>query len=198
MRMILMNSIICADMAYSHIDFVFEKSASILNYYHQYSNMIEMHTLSKNFSLPGWRLAFVLGNPEIIRVVAESKLLFDTGAFMVTQKAAAYAIQNYKNIIPKVRGEYEYRSRYMYKKLSELGYNVCEPKGTYFLWIKVPDGHTGRSYAQYLLETKKILVLDGAMFGPKGKSFVRLALTEPVSVLEEVIHKMGTSTTSHR
>jgi LL-diaminopimelate aminotransferase len=187
------NIFLCADMAYSHINFFTERSASILKYYPQYNNMIEIHTVSKNFSIPGWRLGFALGNPEVIEVIAESKSLFDTGAFMVTQKAAAYAIENHKNIIPTVRKEYKSRSLYMYKKLSELGYSVFRAKGTYFLWIKVPNNHTGTSYAQYLLEKKKILLLDGAMFGPKGKEFVRLALTEPVDILEKVADKLGES-----
>lgn len=184
------NIFLCADMAYSHINFTEKKSPTLLKYYSKYNNMIELHTLSKNFSLPGWRLAFALGNPDILKTVSESKSIFDTGAFMVLQKAVAYALRNHRNIIPNVQKEYERRSTYIFQQLSELGYTVFKPKGTYFLWIQVPEGHTGASYSHYLLEHKKILLLDGGMFGPKGRAYVRLALTEPVVVLKKVVQEL--------
>lgn len=184
------NIFLCADMAYSHINFTEKKSPTILKYYHHHNKMIELHTISKNFSLPGWRIGFALGNPDVLQTMLESKSIFDTGGFMVTQKAGAYAIKNYKSIIPNVVKTYEARSSYMYQRLSALGYTIFKAEGTYFLWIKVPTGYTGESYAQYLLKQKKVLLLDGKMFGPKGINYVRLALTESISVLEDVIKGM--------
>lgn len=184
------NILLCSDMAYSHINFSDFSTPSILKYYFKYQNMIEIHSMSKNFSLPGWRIGFVLGNQLFINAIEKSKAVFDTGAFMVLQKTVAYALRQHKAIIPKIRNEYKVRSEFMYSKLLDLGFKVFKPDGTFYLWIEVPMDKGNTDYIQYLLQEKGILLLSGAMFGQKGKNFVRLSLTKPIYILEDVVEKL--------
>jgi len=171
------NIIVCHDAAYSEIGFDGFKAPSIFEVEGSRDVAIEFHSLSKTFNMTGWRLGFAVGNKDLIAGLAKVKSNIDSGAFFAIQRAGAVALKNYDKHINTVLKVYEERRNILVDGLKSLGWDIERPKGTFYVWTRVPARYTSATLAKALLEKCDIVATPGNGFGDAGEGYVRFALT---------------------
>lgn len=169
--------LIAHDAAYSEIYFD-EPPPSILQVDGADEVAIEFHSLSKTFNMTGWRVAFAVGNADVLAALASVKSNFDSGVFQASQRAASAALLRYDD--PSVRASVEiYRARrdQLVAGLRRAGWHVDPPGATFYVWAKCPDGHDSMATVTRILESANVVVIPGVGFGQCGDGHVRFALT---------------------
>lgn len=187
------NQILLAhDAAYDLVTFGEYKSPSILQVPNAKKYAVEFGSLSKSFNMTGWRIGYVVGNQEVIRALATLKSNMDTSQFIPIQKAAAAALRSDLTIVRKNNLIFEKRMEKLHQALNEIGLLTDKPKGSIFLWVKVPDGYTSSSFVNRLLEETGIIVTPGSAFGNGGEGYIRISLSVKEEKLDEVIRRLKT------
>ncbi|PAV28093.1 LL-diaminopimelate aminotransferase [Virgibacillus profundi] len=184
------NLVLANDAAYDLVTFDDYKSPSVLQAPGAKDYAVEFGSLSKTFNMTGWRIGYVVGNKEIIQALATLKSNIDTSQFLPIQKAAAAALNSDLSSVTANNKVYQERMEKLYNKLNEIGIVAEKPKGTIFLWAKVPEGFSSVSFANKLLEEAGIIVSPGTAFGPGGEGFFRIALSVTTGILDEVINRL--------
>jgi LL-diaminopimelate aminotransferase len=141
--------------------------------------------------MTGWRIGAVVGNAEIIKLVAEVKAHVDSGAFQAIQIAGIKALQQGEQSIKKNCQEYQKRRDFMTKELKKLGFDVPEVKATFYLFIPVPKGYTSTDFCMKLIEEAAVIVTPGNGFGPNGEGYFRIALTLGEQRLQEAVKRIA-------
>lgn len=179
--------IVVHDAAYAALVFDDTKPLSFLSIPGAKEVGVELHSLSKSFNMTGWRIGFIAGNAEIVKAFAEIKDNSDSGQFIPIQKAAAYAL-NHPEITKETALKYSRRHEKLTTVLNSYGFNVTKPKGSFFLYTKIPqrtaDGtkfDTAEQFSQYLLREHLISTVPWDDVGP----FVRLSVTFQASDIQE-------------
>ncbi|MFC3041252.1 aminotransferase class I/II-fold pyridoxal phosphate-dependent enzyme [Virgibacillus xinjiangensis] len=183
------------DAAYDLVTFGDYQAPSILQVPGSKERAVEFGSLSKSFSMAGWRIGYAVGNREIIEGLSTLKSNMDTSQFLPIQKAAAEALNGGLESVEENNRMYERRMETMHAGLQEIGIKAEKPRGTLFLWAEVPEGCGSQAFADMLLEEIGVLVTPGSAFGKEGEGYFRIALTVPVERLNEVIRrwkKLGT------
>jgi alanine-synthesizing transaminase len=142
---------------------------------------VEFFTLSKSYNMPGWRVGFACGNPEVITALSRLKSYFDYGIFQPIQIAAIHALNGPQDCVEEIRNRYEVRRDVLIDGLERIGWDIPKPKGTMFVWAPVPEPFRDKGsmeFAKFLLTEAKVSVSPGVGFGPYGDEFVRFALIE--------------------
>lgn len=142
---------------------------------------VELYTISKSHSMPGWRVGFVVGNREMVAALGKLKSYLDYGTFQPIQIASIVAINEGDGYVDEVRSIYLKRRDSLVAGLNRIGWKVAPPKGTMFLWAKIPDEyrHLGSlEFTKFLLREARVAVSPGIGFGPSGDEHVRFALVE--------------------
>jgi alanine-synthesizing transaminase len=142
---------------------------------------VEIFSLSKSFSMAGWRIAFVLGNPEMVGALTRLKSYLDYGVFQPIQIASIIALNEFEEETKVYCDTYRSRRDALIDGLARAGWDVPAPKATMFVWAKIPEEFaTMRSleFAKHLLAEGKVAVSPGVGFGRAGDTFVRFALVE--------------------
>ncbi len=142
---------------------------------------VEFFTLSKSYDMPGWRVGFVCGNPEVLGALARLKSYFDYGIFQPIQIAAIHALNGPQEYVESVRQRYRRRRDVLIDGLDRVGWHIEKPKGTMFVWAPIPEEfrHLGSmKFAEMLLAEAKVSVSPGIGFGEYGDDHVRFALIE--------------------
>ena len=158
---------------------------------------IEFHSLSKPYSLTGWRLGFAVGHQDAVDLVALVKSTMDSGIFKGLQKAGTFAITSpdIQAYIEEVAQVYAHSQAVTLKGLKRLGWPVeamNPPKATFYLWVPIPKRYSScEQFSQDLLKTSGIVVVPGTAFGPNGEGFIRLSLVLPEEQLNEVFDRMA-------
>ncbi len=141
---------------------------------------IELHSMSKGFNMTGWRLGWVCGNALAVNAFAHIKDNADSGQFAAIQKAAVKALENHSDITPGISEKYRRRLTTLAGILNEIGFNVKEPEGSFFLYVKVPSGtssgaafHSGEAFSQWLIKEKLISTVPWDDAGP----YIRFSAT---------------------
>jgi LL-diaminopimelate aminotransferase len=142
--------------------------------------------------MTGWRIGYVVGNQEVIKALATLKSNMDTSQFIPIQKAAAAALRSDLTIVRKNNLIFEKRMGKLHQALNEIGLLTDKPKGSIFLWVKVPDGYTSSSFVNRLLEETGIIVTPGSAFGNGGEGYIRISLSVKEEKLDEVIRRLKT------
>src|SRR5699024_10115710 len=106
----------------------------------------------------GWRIGYVVGNPEVVQALATLKSNIDTSQFLPVQKAAATALKSDFSAVKANNAIYQERMEKVHGALSEMGIAVEKPRGTIFVWAAVPNGHTSLSFADQMLEEAGVIV----------------------------------------
>ncbi len=145
---------------------------------------VEIYSLSKSFSMCGWRIAFVAGNADIIAALGSLKKNIDSGVFRPIQYAAITALDNFAELIPPVRKIYRRRIEKLRAGLEELGWELFPTPATFYVWAKVPGKISSADFAKKLIERAGVVVLPGSAMGPGGEGFVRFSLTLPENEIE--------------
>jgi LL-diaminopimelate aminotransferase len=175
------NVILCYDNAYSEITFDGYKAPSILEIDGAKDVAIEFHSLSKTFNMTGDRIAFAVGNKQLISGLAKVKSQIDSGPPVYIQNVAAKALASYKSAEPpdflkKNNGIYAERRDLLIDRLCKLGFMCEKPKATFYVWLNC--GSSSIEFAAKLLDAG-VVVTPGVGFGAHGESYVRFSLTQP-------------------
>ena len=151
---------------------------------------IEFFSLSKSFSMTGWRIGFAVGRPELIGALTRVKSYVDTGPWLAIQRAAVTALDNAERLVAPIRDELARRRDAAVAALRD-GFVVEVPKAAMYLWVALPDGVASASFARRALEERGVVVLPGSGFGPAGEGYFRIALVTPSARLTEAIGRLG-------
>jgi LL-diaminopimelate aminotransferase len=184
------NIIVCSDAAYSEIAFDGYRPPSIFEIDGARDVAVEFHSLSKTFNMTGWRIGFVCGNRDIVAALAKVKSNIDSGIFSAVQRAGIAALDNYESHINSILKVYTERRNVLVDGLNSLGWPVEKPKATFYVWIKVPAGHTSASFAKELLDKADIVATPGNGFGASGEGFVRMVITVDKAKLAEAVKRI--------
>jgi L-glutamine---4-(methylsulfanyl)-2-oxobutanoate aminotransferase len=184
------NICVVHDFAYGAIGFDGQKPLSFLQTAGAKDVGIEIYTLSKTYNMAGWRVGFAVGNASVI---AALELLQDhlyVSIFGGIQEAAAEALTASQECVVALNDLYESRRNVLLNGLRSIGWNVTSPKGSFFAWLKVPNGFTSEEFADFLLEKAHIAVAPGIGFGTYGEGYVRVGLLTSEARMEEVVRRI--------
>lgn len=173
--------IVVHDFAYGDMGFDGYKPPSILSVPGAKDCCVELYSMTKSFSMAGWRVGFLLGNPEIIAALNKLKSYLDYGTFQPIQIAATVVMDELPDY-PKYACEiYQDRRDKLVDGLNRIGWEIEKPKATMFVWAKIPEVYSEMSsveFAKYCVTECNVAVSPGSGFGPGGDEFVRFALVE--------------------
>ena len=169
------------DFAYADILFDGYKAPSFLQAKGAKDVGVEFFSLSKSYSMPGWRVGFCVGNPEIIAALRRIKSYLDYGIFQPIQIASIIALNGPQDCVRDICETYRKRRDALISGLDRIGWHIKSPKGTMFVWAKIPDrySHLGSvEFSKFLIKEAQVAVSPGLGFGEYGDDFVRFALIE--------------------
>jgi alanine-synthesizing transaminase len=169
------------DFAYADLVFDGYRAPSFLQVPGAKELGVEFFTLSKSYSMPGWRVGFAVGNSGIIAALARLKSYLDYGVFQPIQIASIIALNGPQDCVRQIAATYQSRRDCLIEGLQRAGWKIPKPKGTMFVWAKIPDHyrHMGSlEFSKFLLQEAKVAVSPGIGFGQYGDSYVRFALVE--------------------
>jgi len=181
------------DAAYTEIAFDGIKPPSLLEIDGAKEVTLEFHSLSKTFSMTGWRVGFAVGNPKLVGLLGKVKANIDSGIFQAVQLAGRKALDEGEEAHQKLLAVYERRRNLFCNGMGKLGWEVKPPQATFYCWIPVPPGYTSAELALKFLEDMNIVVTPGNGFGPNGEGYFRISLTFPDARLEEALKRIGKS-----
>jgi len=169
------------DLAYSEIVYGDYKAPSILQVKGAKDIAIEFHTLSKSYNMAGWRIAFAVGNRNILKTLAKTKSYIDFGIYRGIQAAAIKALSGPQDCVKKTVETYKKRMDIFVKGLRDIGWNVPKPKATFYIWARIPlkySALTSMEFATLMIQEAGVAAAPGTGFGEYGEGYVRFALVE--------------------
>jgi len=172
---------VISDIAYAEVYFEGRPPPSILQVPGAKEIAVEFTSLSKTYSMPGWRIGFCAGNPDLIAALARVKSYLDYGAFTPIQVAATAALNGPQDCIDEMRARYRSRRDVLVSGLTAAGWPVPSPPATMFCWAPLPASLRDMGsleFSKLLLEKAQVAVAPGIGFGEYGEGFVRLGLVE--------------------
>jgi LL-diaminopimelate aminotransferase len=179
------------DNAYCDLTFDGYRAPSIFEIPGARDVALEFFSLSKSFSMTGWRIGFAVGRPELITALTRVKSYTDTGPFLAVQKAGAAALDQAESLVAPIRAELEARRNAAVAALRDAGFTLEAPKAAMYLWIALPAGVSSAAFAKRTLEETGTVVLPGRAFGPAGEGFFRIALTVGADRLRAAAARLG-------
>ena len=179
------------DNAYCDLTFDGYRAPSIFEVSGAREVALEFFSLSKSYSMTGWRLGFAAGRAELIGALTRIKSYVDTGPFLAVQKAGAAALDHGEALVAPIRAELQRRRDAAVAALRQTGFDVQAPKAAMYLWIPLPNGVASATYAKLALEETGVVVLPGSGFGPAGEGFFRIALTVGPERLRAAAQRLG-------
>jgi alanine-synthesizing transaminase len=175
------DMLVIHDFAYADLCFDEYRAPSFLEIPGAKDVGVEIFSMSKSFSMAGWRIAFVVGNPQMVQALTRLKSYLDYGVFQPIQIAAIIALNECEQETKVFRDTYRARRDTLIEGLARAGWDVPSPKATMFVWAEIPEEHLGAGsleFAKFLLKEGKVAVSPGIGFGRAGDRFVRFALVE--------------------
>jgi alanine-synthesizing transaminase len=166
------------DFAYADLAFDGYRPPSIFECDGAREVSVELYSLTKGFSLAGWRVAFLLGRADVVGALARLKSYLDYGSFQPLQIAATVALREARERPAEVAAIYEGRRNALCTGLQRAGWDVPRPRATMFVWAPIPTAEPAQAFALRLLREAHVAVSPGSGFGPDGEGFVRFALVE--------------------
>jgi alanine-synthesizing transaminase len=173
--------LIIHDLAYADLVFDGTRAHSILEIPGAKDVAVEMFSMSKSYSMAGWRMGFCVGNRQAVAALTRLKSYLDYGIFQPIQIAGIIALRDCDHIVPEIVEVYRKRRDVLIKGLSSAGWNVPSPKGTMFVWAKIPESFAkmgSLEFARQMITRAGVAVSPGIGFGERGDSHVRFALVE--------------------
>jgi L-glutamine---4-(methylsulfanyl)-2-oxobutanoate aminotransferase len=186
------NICVVHDFAYGAIGFDGKKPLSFLQMEGAKEVGIEIYSLSKTYNMAGWRVGFALGNESVISTIELLQDHLYCSLFGGIQEAAAAALNGPQDCVRGLNELYERRRNVLIEGLCSLGWDVTAPKGSFFAWLKVPNGYSSAEFAELLLKEAHIAVAPGIGFGELGEGYVRVGLLTSEERLEEAVRRIGT------
>lgn len=169
------------DLAYADLVFDGYKAPSILQVPGAKDVAVELYSMSKGYSMPGWRVGFVVGNKRMVGALTRIKSYLDYGMFQAIQVAATVALNGPHRVVDEAVEVYRKRRDCLVEGFARIGWEFEKPKGTMFVWAPVPEPFRAMGsleFSKHLLTHAKVAVSPGIGFGEHGEGFVRFALVE--------------------
>ncbi|MEO0081566.1 MAG: aminotransferase class I/II-fold pyridoxal phosphate-dependent enzyme [candidate division WOR-3 bacterium] len=184
------------DNVYSELYFSRARPPSILAAPGAKQCCIEFHSLSKTFSVAGWRIGMAVGNPKLVSALLKVKQNTDSGPFGAIQDAAAYALDRAEALSRNTRLLYRRRRDLFCSELARHGWSVPVPEATFYVWTRVPEiegvtAYDDGRFALDLLRECKVVAAPGSGFGRYGRGYIRFALVQPAPRLCEAARRIG-------
>lgn len=180
--------ILVSDNPYSEITYDSYVAPSVFEISGAMDVAIELHSFSKTYNMTGWRLGVAYGNPEIVAGLSKVKENIDSGVFEAIQLAGIYALEHYDGA-PAI-AEYEKRMAVMVDAFNKIGITMTKPKGTFYLWAKVPRGETSASFVDKVLEKAHVVLTPGTAFGQYGEGYFRASITSSTERIKEAAKRI--------
>jgi len=172
------DMVLVHDFAYADLAFDGYRPPSIFECDGAKDVAVELYSLTKGFSLAGWRMAFVAGRADVVAALARLKSYLDYGSFQPLQIAATVALREARDHPTETAAVYEGRRNALCDGLSRIGWDIGRPKATMFAWAKIPTDERAQEFALRLLREAHVAVSPGSGFGADGEGYVRFALVE--------------------
>jgi len=173
--------IVVHDFAYADLVFDGYKPPSFLQVPGAKDIGVELFSLSKSYSMPGWRVGFCVGNPDLIAALRRIKSYLDYGMFQPIQIASIIALNGPYDCVEEIVETYRERRDVLVEGLNRIGWQMEKPKGTMFVWARIPEKYRemgSLEFSKMLIEKTKVAVAPGVGFGEYGDDYVRFALVE--------------------
>jgi alanine-synthesizing transaminase len=184
---------VMSDLAYAEIYFNDQPPPSILQVTGAKDIAVEFTSLSKTYSMPGWRMGFAAGNPRLINALTRMKSYLDYGAFTPIQVAAVAALTGPQECVAEMRALYKDRRDVLIKGLVSAGWDMPMPDGSMFAWAPIPARYASLGsveFSKLLLARAKVAVSPGLGFGEMGDGHVRIALVENNHRLRQAVRNI--------
>ncbi len=178
------------DGAYTEITYDGYVAPSVLEVDGAMDHAVEFHSLSKTYNMTGWRIGWVAGAPRAIEAIKRLKTNIDSGIFDAVQRAGIVALGLPDNHLKETTDRYRRRRDLLCDGLKSMGVVVEPPKGSIYVWVPVPEGHTSETFTTFLLDECDLVVAPGNGYGPTGQGFVRFSLTIPDDRVEEGVERL--------
>lgn len=184
--------LLVSDNAYSEMTYDGYKAPSVFAVPGSKDVAVEFWSLSKPFNMTGWRIAFVVGNADAIGALGVIKTNTDSGQYTAIQEAAVAALTSpaAADFIAEMNAIYLRRRDIAVAGLRAIGLDAKPMKGSFYLWVPVPAGHTSAGFATVLLEEAGVVVTPGSAYGRYGEGYVRIALCLSEERLQEAMARM--------
>jgi aminotransferase len=177
------------DFAYGAIGFDGQKPLSFMQVPGAKEVGIEIYTMSKTYNMAGWRVAFAVGNPSVIKALEDIQDHYFCSLFGALQEASATALTHSQEAVRELNKTYEFRRDLLVGGLEKAGYEVKPCKGSFFVWLKVPKGYNSQTFADALLEEVGLFVAPGIGFGEHGEGYVRIGLNNSEETLKDAVQR---------
>ena len=152
---------------------------------------VELFSLSKSYNMTGWRAGAIVGNKDVVDAYWRLKTNMDSGMFGAVQRAATAALNGSQDCVRDMCVTYRRRRDLLVEALRGIGMQAPTPKGTIYLWVPVPEGHTSASFTELVMNQADVIISPGAAYGPSGEGYVRFSLTVPDARLEEAVRRIA-------
>jgi alanine-synthesizing transaminase len=169
------------DLAYADLVFDDYRAPSLLQVPGAKDIGVEFFSMSKSYSMPGWRVGFAVGNQRMIAALARLKSYFDYGMFQPIQIASIIALNEIQDTVKEINAVYKNRRDVLVEGLNKIGWEIEKPKATMFVWAPIPEKFKqmgSLDFSKVLLKEGKVAVSPGIGFGEYGEGYVRFALVE--------------------
>jgi LL-diaminopimelate aminotransferase len=176
------NFYVVNDNVYSEIYYQ-DPSPSILQIPEAINCAVELHSLSKTFSVPGWRIGMAVGNRQVLSALLKIKQNIDSGPFGAIQDALGFALKNYRRLTARIRKIYQRRVEIFCSHLNSSEWQVQQPSATFYVWARLPPAWQNRvrgsrsySFVLEMFKNCRVIAAPGAGFGKTGEDYIRFAL----------------------
>jgi alanine-synthesizing transaminase len=173
--------IVLSDLAYAEVYFDGEPPPSVLQVPGAFEVTVEFTSMSKTFSMAGWRIGFAVGNERLLAALARVKSYLDYGAFTPVQVAATAALNGPQDCIDEMRATYRRRRDVLVESFGKAGWDILSPAASMFAWVPIPERFRSLGsleFSKLLIEKADVAVAPGIGFGEHGDDHVRIALVE--------------------
>jgi alanine-synthesizing transaminase len=184
---------ILSDLAYAELYFDGNPPPSVLQVPGAIDVTVEFTSMSKTFSMAGWRMGFAVGNERIIAALARVKSYLDYGAFTPVQVAATAALNGPEDCIREMRETYKKRRDVLVESFARAGWEIPPPAASMFAWAPLPEAFRGMGSMQFatlMVEKSGVVVSPGVAFGEHGEGFVRIAMVENEQRIRQAARNM--------
>ncbi|MBN1898812.1 MAG: aminotransferase class I/II-fold pyridoxal phosphate-dependent enzyme [Spirochaetes bacterium] len=188
------NIIVIHDFAYADITFDGYRSPSFLQVKGAKDVGVEFFTMSKSYSMPGWRIGFCVGNERVVSALSKIKGYYDYGIFQAVQIAAIVALKGPQNDVKAIAKVYEKRRDVLCDNLNRIGWKVEKPKASMFIWAPMPSKYRSMGsmkFSKLLMQKANVSVSPGIGFGEMGEGFVRIALVENELRIKQAVRQIN-------
>ncbi|AJG23206.1 alanine transaminase [Cupriavidus basilensis] len=178
------------DLAYADIVFDGWKAPSIMQVEGAKDIAVEFFTLSKSYNMAGWRIGFMVGNPDLVAALTRMKSYHDYGTFTPLQVAAIAALEGDQQCVKEIAAHYQTRRDVLARGLIESGWPVEIPKASMYIWARIPEPYRALGsleFSKQLLAKAKVCVSPGIGFGDYGDEYVRFALIENEARIRQAV-----------